>query len=136
MKNLIVFSVFFLILSVLNQSFAVQRANIQNLPISKTNEIKPENLNSKSIDNENISFSKTIFNKIKSITGGKNQIVALVLCILFGWFGVHRFYLGYTGMGILYLFTFGLFGIGWLIDILLLIIPNGLTPKGMTSYSS
>ena len=66
--------------------------------------------------------------------GGKNQIVALILCILLGLLGIHRFYLGYTGLGILYLLTLGIFGIGWLIDLILLIIPNGLTPKGKTNY--
>lgn len=66
--------------------------------------------------------------------GGKSQIVALLLCIFLGWLGIHRFYLGYTGMGLLYLFTFGILGIGWIIDIILLIIPNGLTPKNKTSY--
>lgn len=65
---------------------------------------------------------------------GKSQIVALILCILLGWLGIHRFYLGYTGLGIIYILTFGLFGIGWLIDLFLLIIPNGLSPKGRTSY--
>ncbi len=70
---------------------------------------------------------------IKKIMG-KSQIVAFILCLLLGLIGVHRFYLGYTGMGLLYLFTFGLFGIGWLIDLLLLIIPGGLTPKGKSSY--
>lgn len=67
-------------------------------------------------------------------TTGKSQIVAFLLCFFLGLLGIHRFYLGYTGMGILYLFTAGLFGIGWLIDFILLIIPNGLTPKGETRY--
>lgn len=66
--------------------------------------------------------------------GGKNQIVALLICFFLGLLGVHRFYLGYAGLGVLYLFTFGIFGIGWLIDLILLIIPNGLTPKGKSSY--
>ena len=48
----------------------------------------------------------------------KNKIVALVVCIFFGYLGIHYFYVGKIGMGILYLFTFGLFGIGWLIDII------------------
>jgi hypothetical protein len=65
---------------------------------------------------------------------GKSQLVAFLLCFFLGVFGVHRFYLGYTGMGLLYLFTLGLFGIGWLIDVVLLIIPGGLTPKGSSSY--
>lgn len=65
---------------------------------------------------------------------GKLQIVAFLLCFFLGFLGIHRFYLGYTGMGVLYILTGGLFGIGWLVDTILLIIPNGLTPKGETTY--
>lgn len=39
-----------------------------------------------------------------------------VVCILFGWVGAHKFREKNVGMGILYLFTFGLFGFGWIID--------------------
>lgn len=60
--------------------------------------------------------------------GGKSQGVALVLAILLGGIGIHRFYLGHIGMGILYLFTAGLCGIGWLIDIIL-IATGSLEPK-------
>ena len=48
----------------------------------------------------------------------KDRITALVLCIFLGGIGIHYFYVGRIGMGILYIFTFGLFGIGWLIDII------------------
>lgn len=48
----------------------------------------------------------------------KDKTVALVLCIFFGYFGVHRFYVGKIKSGILYLFTLGLFGIGWIYDII------------------
>lgn len=34
----------------------------------------------------------------------KNKIVAAILAILLGCFGIHQFYLGHTGKGILYLF--------------------------------
>ena len=55
----------------------------------------------------------------------KNKNIALVLCILFGMFGAHKFYEGKTGMGLVYLFTAGLFMIGWIADIIsLLKKPN------------
>lgn len=51
---------------------------------------------------------------------GINKKTALLLCIFFGYFGVHKFYERKAGMGILYLFTCGLFGIGWLADIIII----------------
>ena len=55
----------------------------------------------------------------------KNKWVAFALCVTLGYFGAHKFYEGKAGMGILYLFTGGLFGIGWFIDcISLLFKPN------------
>lgn len=46
-----------------------------------------------------------------------NKGVALVLCIFLGFFGAHYFYTKKTGMGLIYLFTLGLFYFGWIIDI-------------------
>ena len=43
--------------------------------------------------------------------------VAYLLWFLLGLVGVHKFYLGKIGMGILYLFTGGIFLIGWIIDV-------------------
>lgn len=58
------------------------------------------------------------------ITGKpKNKWISLLLCI----FTVcgHKFYEGKFLMGVLYLFTAGLFGIGWIIDIISIIMkPN------------
>jgi CRISPR/Cas system CSM-associated protein Csm3 (group 7 of RAMP superfamily) len=110
------------------------------LPINKINSKK--DIEQNQIESGNVSNSKITSNKSKKqikssnapANGGKVQIVALILCILLGLIGIHRFYLGYTGLGILYLLTFGLFGIGWIIDLVLLIIPNGLTPKGRSNY--
>lgn len=64
-------------------------------------------------------------NNINQHTAGrpKNKWIALVLCI-FTICG-HKFYEEKIGMGILYLFTMGIFGIGWFIDIIsLLFKPN------------
>lgn len=53
----------------------------------------------------------------------KNKWVSFFLC-LFTICG-HKFYEGKAGMGILYLFTVGLFGVGWIIDLInLLMKPN------------
>ena len=55
----------------------------------------------------------------------RNKWVALVLCIFLGYLGGHKFYEGKVGMGILYIFTFGLFGIGVFVDfITILMKPN------------
>lgn len=62
-------------------------------------------------------------------SGGKSQIVALLLCIFVGGIGIHRFYLGYTWQGIVQILTLGGLGIWTLID-LVRIIMGSLKPKG------
>ncbi|HRS67865.1 MAG TPA: TM2 domain-containing protein [Paludibacteraceae bacterium] len=49
----------------------------------------------------------------------KSKGVAYLLWLIsiFGWLGIHRFYLGKIGTGIIWIFTGGLFGIGSLIDL-------------------
>ena len=55
----------------------------------------------------------------------KNKWVAFWLCFLLGFFGAHKFYEGKIGTGIVYLFTGGLFCIGWIIDLIALLAkPN------------
>lgn len=41
-----------------------------------------------------------------------------LITLFLGFLGIHKFKQGKVGMGILYFFTLGLFGIGWFIDIL------------------
>lgn len=55
----------------------------------------------------------------------KNKWVSLLLCVFFGWLGIHRFYEGKPITGLIYLFTLGIFGIGWIVDIIRLVFkPN------------
>jgi TM2 domain-containing membrane protein YozV len=47
----------------------------------------------------------------------KDVGITYILLIIFGAIGVHKFYLGRIGLGIAYIFTGGLFGIGLIVDI-------------------
>ena len=74
-------------------------------------------------------FGKKIGDKMmKEEAGGKSQVIALILCILVGGLGIHRFYLGYTWQGVVQLLTAGGCGIWALID-LVRIITGDLKPK-------
>ena len=54
----------------------------------------------------------------------KSKTTAILLCFFLGNLGIHRFYLRQTGMGILYLLTCGIFGIGTLVDFIRLLIMS------------
>lgn len=80
------------------------------------------------INNSNSSVNT---NTNTNVNGGvygmrtRNKWVAFFLCLFLGFLGAHKFYEGKGGTGILYLFTCGLFGIGWFIDCInLLFKPN------------
>ena len=46
------------------------------------------------------------------------DVLVLVFTFVFGYLGVHRFMRGKIITGLLYLFTYGLLGFGWFIDII------------------
>ena len=64
----------------------------------------------------------------------KSKTTALILSIFVGGLGVDRFYLGYTGMGVLKLLTGGCFGILYIIDIIS-IATGQLTPADGSNYN-
>ena len=78
------------------------------------------------INNSNMNTNTNT--NVNNVVGGgkaKNTWVAFLLCFFLGFLGAHKFYEGKILLGILYLLTFGLFGIGWFIDcIILLFKPN------------
>lgn len=51
---------------------------------------------------------------------GYSRGLALIFAVLLGTIGVHRFYVGKIGTGILWILTFGCFGIGTLVDTIMI----------------
>lgn len=60
----------------------------------------------------------------------RSRLVALLLCIFVGVLGIHRFYVGKTGTGVIWLLTGGLCGIGTLVDLIMIIIGNFADKEG------
>lgn len=59
----------------------------------------------------------------------KSIVVCYLLWFFFGVLGIHKFYLGKNVMGVVYLLTAGLLGIGWFIDMFLI-------PFQVSSYNN
>ena len=64
------------------------------------------------------------------MTSNKSRLVALLLCIFLGVFGIHRFYVSKWITGILMLLTGGGFGVWWVIDTVLIIIGKFTDKEG------
>jgi len=60
----------------------------------------------------------------------KSKSTTLIISIFLGELGIDRFYLGYTGLGILKLVTAGGLGIWWLIDIIMIATGKMKDAKG------
>ncbi len=52
----------------------------------------------------------------------KSRLITLILCLLFGWAGVHRFYLNKIGTGLMMMFTVGGGGMWYIIDLFMVAI--------------
>ena len=59
-----------------------------------------------------------------------SRLVTLLLAWFLGFFGVHRFYVGKIGTGVLMLVTFGGFGVWWFVDIVLVLIGSFRDKQG------
>lgn len=65
-----------------------------------------------------------------SDTSSKGFVPTLLLCFFFGVLGVHRFYVGKVGTGILQLLTLGGLGIWALIDFIMIVVGSFTDKQG------
>lgn len=60
----------------------------------------------------------------------KSRLAALLLCFFLGEIGVHRFYVGKIGTGILWILTLGCLGIGTLVDFIMICVGSFKDKEG------
>jgi hypothetical protein len=78
-----------------------------------------------------------IINNVNSNVNGadsqfspKKRLVATLLCLFLGVLGIHRFYVGKVGTGIIWLFTLGLCGVGALVDFIMILCGSFTDKQG------
>jgi TM2 domain-containing membrane protein YozV len=81
-----------------------------------------------------MAHSRKSLEEIKVTNGGpgeqKDWLTTLLLCLLVGTLGVHRFYTGHTAIGIIQLVTLGGCGIWTLVDLIMIITGSYTDAQG------
>ena len=67
----------------------------------------------------------------ETANSGKSFVATLVLCLLLGMLGVHRFYVGKIGTGIVMLLTMGGLGIWALVDLIMIAVQKFRDSDGL-----
>lgn len=62
--------------------------------------------------------------KLANNIDGKDWLTTLLLAIFLGYLGIHRFYTGHTGIGIVQLLTGGGCGIWYIVDIIMIVTSS------------
>lgn len=92
---------------------AASKVSTPNIIINNSN----QNTNTNTVGNMNYPY--------------KSKLIALLLCFFLGYLGLHRFYAGKIGTGIIWLLTAGLLGIGWIVDFFIILFGGFRDKAGM-----
>ena len=107
------------------QKAATKEVIAQIKEIKKAQKLQANSFQTQSNETATADIEQTLDNSAKDASseskGGESQLIALILAIFLGGLGVHRFYLGYIGIGVIQLLTAGGCGIWALIDIILIL---------------
>jgi hypothetical protein len=74
--------------------------------------------------------SRVLVDEYGNPVSPKSRLAAALLCFFLGVLGVHRFYVGKIGTGLLQLFTGGGLGIWYLVDFVLVVIGRFRDAEG------
>ena len=114
------------------QKAATKEVIAQIKEIKKAQKLQANSFQTQSNETATADIEQTLDNSAKDASseskGGESQLIALILAIFLGGLGIHRFYLGYMGIGVIQLLTAGGCGVWALIDIIL-ILSDKLGPK-------
>ena len=64
------------------------------------------------------------------VKSSKSKLLAALLCLFLGYLGIHRFYVGKVGTGILWLLTGGIAGIGVVVDFIMILVGSFTDSNG------
>lgn len=104
---------------ILEDKVVIDDMGIYGIKINYITREERNKIKTKNKIEEQEQINKREYNKRQQI---KSLTTELTICIFLGMLGGHKFYKGEIKKGILYLFTGGILGIGWLIDIIKLLI--------------